>query len=112
MRRTDRDREFCVARVINRKRESLACISGGNDHSHTRPGKSVDFDADRTLATGKPFRIEVVSQTHVHSVHDELAAITVQLLDHLNRSDDGARVSFAVLIEHFKTQEHTLRSDT
>src|SRR5215467_996279 len=105
-----RNRQLGVAGVVDRQihsgrnrtakcalRPAIAGISGGNHHHHTGFDEPIDLDAERTLTASKPFRLKVVSDTHVDTVNPNAPAVAIDLLDLLDGSDQIARLAFAVM---------------
>src|SRR5215510_13865906 len=105
-----RNRQLGVAGVVDRQihsgrnrtakcalRPAIAGISGGNRHHHTGFDDPIDLDAERTLTASKPFRLKVVSNTHVYTVNPNAPAVAIDLLDLLDGSDQIARLAFAVV---------------
>src|SRR5262245_26692541 len=117
-----RNRQLGVAGVVDRQihpgrnrtakcalRPAIAGISGGNHHHHTGFDEPIDLDAERTLTASKPFRLKVVSDTHVDTVNANAPAVAIDLLDLLDGSDEIARLAFAVVTQHFQAEELGLR---
>ena len=82
----------------------------GRDHDDDAGlDEAVDFDAERALAAGKPFGLEVVADAHIHAVNEQPAAVAVDLLDMADRGDEIADRALPVLIEHAQAHELALR---
>ena len=66
---------------MRRLQRAVAGVAGRDDHHDAGLDEPIDFDAQRALAAGEPFGLEVVAEAHVHAVNEQAAAVAVDLLD-------------------------------
>src|SRR5205823_15035869 len=85
-------------------------VTGGDKHYYSARDETIHFDAKRTLPAGEPFRLEVITQAHVHAMNEQPASIAIDLLNMPDRSDKIADRPVAVLVQHAKTHQPGLRS--
>jgi hypothetical protein len=122
VRRSHGHREIGVSRIVDRQsetggnrapgralRKSIAGVAGRDHHHDTGLDEPVHLDAQRALAARKPFRLEVVADAHVDSVHADITAISVDALNHIDRRDQVAGLAHAIIIQNLEAQQLAFR---
>ena len=121
----DRDGQLGVARVVDGERPpgraghaaervlrlGVAGVAGGDDDDDAAADQPVDLDAQRALPAREPLRVEVVAEAEVDAVDAQAAAVVVDLLDRVERGEDGAGAADPVVVEHLVADDGALRRD-
>src|SRR4029077_5990308 len=90
-------------------KRAIAGVSCGYNDDYARSHETIDLDAQRTLSTRKPFRIEIISETDVNSVDHIQTTVAVLLLDVRDRRNQIADFAVTLVVEHLQTHEMTTR---
>src|SRR4026207_1122818 len=119
MRGPDCDRQVRVARIVDcdwhpgircpllRRQRTVASVARGHYDHYARSYQTIDLNAQRTLTTGKPLRIEIVSETDVYSVDQVQTTVAVLFLDVGDCRDQITDFAITFVVEHFQTNEAT-----
>src|SRR5215211_6452288 len=98
-----------IRRPLLRRQRAVAGVTCSHYNHHARSHQAIDFNAQGTLSTGKPLRVEIVSETDVNSVDQIQTTVAVLFLDVRHCRNQIADFAVTFIVEYLKTNEMTTR---